>query len=84
MRPIPKVDYLVVQKAVSKAIQDGALWLVFGNDSVYKEAPAPVQMDADALLFRPPVTLAAIDFLPTALPDAWTKDAEPKTTVAEL
>lgn len=84
MRPIPKVDYLVVQKAVSKAIQDGALWLVFGNDSVYKEVPVPVQMDADALLFRPPVTLAAIDFLPTALPDAWTKDAEPQTTVAEL
>jgi hypothetical protein len=84
MRPIPKVDYAVVKKAVSKAIQDGGLWLVYGNESVFAEAPTAIQMDADALLFRPPAPLAAIDLLPTALSDAWTKEAEPKTTVSAL
>lgn len=84
MRPIPKVDYAIVKKAVSKAIQEGNLWLVFGNDSVFAEAPTAIQMDADALLFRTPAALAAMDLLPTALSDAWTKDTEPKTTVSAL
>src|SRR6266478_4811037 len=47
MRPIPKVDYAIVKKALSKAIQDGGLWLVYGNDSVFSEAPTAIQMDAD-------------------------------------
>src|SRR4051812_33730246 len=84
MRPIPKVDYAIVKKAVSKAVQDGGLWLVYGNDSVFAEAPTAIQMDADALLFRPPTALAAMDLLPTALSDAWTKETEPKTTVSAL
>lgn len=84
LRPIPKVDYTIVKKAVSKAIQDGKLWLVYGNDSVFSEAPTEIQTDADAVLFRPPAQLAAIDLLPTVLPDAWTKETEPKTTVAKL
>jgi hypothetical protein len=83
-RPIPKVDYSFVKKAVSKAIQDGGLWLVFGNDSVFGEAPTELQMDADALLFGPPAQLAAIDLLPSVLPNAWTKEGEPKTTVSSI
>ena len=83
-RPIPKVDYAVVKKAVAKAIEDGGMWLVFGTDSVHGEAPTPIQLDADAVLYRPPVPLLAIDLLPNALPDAWSKDAEPQTTVASL
>jgi hypothetical protein len=38
-------------------------------------------MDADALLFRPPAALAAMNPLPTALSDTWAKKAQPKTTV---
>ena len=56
-----------MKKAVSKAIQDGGLWLVYGNDSVFSERPTAIQMDADALLFRPPAALAAMDLFPTAL-----------------
>jgi hypothetical protein len=41
-------------------------------------------MDADALLFRPPAALVAINLLPMALPDAWTMDAEPRATVSAL
>ena len=83
-RPIPKVDYTIVRKAVSRAIQDGALWLVFGNDSVILDEPTAIQLDAESLLFRPPAPLAAMDLLPVALPDAWTKDAEPRTTVSAI
>ena len=84
LRPIPKVDYAIVKKAVIKAVQDGRLWLVYGNDSVFGEVPTAVQLDADAFLFRPPSPLAAIDILPAALPDAWSRDAEPKTSVASI
>jgi hypothetical protein len=83
-RPIPTVVFATVRNAVSKAIQDGTLWLVFGNDSVLSEAPTAIQLDADALLYRPPVTLTAKDFLPVALPSAWTQEAEPKTTVSAI
>ena len=83
-RPIPKADYNIVKKAVSKAIQDGGLWLVYGNDSVFQEAPTALQMDSDAILYRPPAPLAAIDLIPSSLPEAWTKETEPKTTVSSL
>jgi hypothetical protein len=83
-RPIPQVEYTIVKKAVSNAIQDGAIWMVYGNDSVFCEIPTAIQMDADALLFRPPTALAAKDFLPQSLPNAWTKEAEPKTIVSAL
>ena len=63
---------------------DGGLWLVYGNDSVFQETPTALQMDPDAVLYRPPTALAALDLLPTALPDAWTKEVEPKSTVATL
>jgi hypothetical protein len=84
VRPIPKVDYNIVKRAVSKAIQDGELWLVCGNDSVFEEAPTAIQMEPEAILYRPPAMLAAMDLLPQVLPDAWTKETEPKTTVSEL
>lgn len=83
-RPIPRVDFNIVKKAVSKAIQDGGLWLVCGNDSVFREAPTPIQTEPEAILYRPPTVLAAIDLLPQVLPDAWSKESEPKTTVSEL
>ena len=83
-RPIPQVDYKVVQGAVSSAVAGGALWLIYGNDSVFKEKPTAIQLDPDALLYRAPQVLAAIDFLPASLPGAWTKDEEPKSDVASL
>ncbi|PYT20036.1 MAG: hypothetical protein DMG57_43475 [Acidobacteria bacterium] len=54
---------------MSKAVQDGGLWLVFGNDSVFSEAPTALQLDADALLYRPPAALAAMDLFPIPLAD---------------
>ncbi len=83
-RPIPKVDYKLVHQAVSKAVADGDLWLVFGNDSVSGETPTPIQLDAEAMLYRTPESLSAIEFLPSALPDAWSENEEPETTVSAL
>jgi hypothetical protein len=83
-RPIPQADYNIVKKAVSKAVQEGGLWLVYGNDSVFQDAPTAIQLDADAMLYRPPAPLAAIDLLPSALANAWSTENEPKTTVASL
>jgi hypothetical protein len=47
-------------------------------------ARPPLVFHRSALLFRPPAALATMDLLPTALSDAWTKEAEPKTTVSAL
>jgi len=83
-RPIPRVDYKLVHQAVSKAIANGTLWLVLGNDSVFQTPPSPIQLDAEAVLFHPPQPLAAIDFLPNSLPGAWSDEPEPKTSVETL
>jgi hypothetical protein len=83
-RPIPRVDYKQVHQAVSKAIANGSLWLVLGNDGVYQTTPTAIQLDSEAVLFRPPQPLAAIDFLPSALPGAWSVEEEPKTKVEAL
>jgi hypothetical protein len=84
MRPIPKVDFAVVKVSVAKAIEQGALWLVFGNDSVFHDKPSDLQLDPDAVLHPPPRSLAAIDLLPGNLPDAWSTEAEPETTVGKI
>lgn len=83
-RPVPKAAVADVHAAVAQAVKAGDLWLVFGNDSVCGEEASEVQLDDAAKLFRKPAPLHAIDLLPGALPDAWSTDAEPKTTVAKL
>jgi hypothetical protein len=69
---------------VSKAVANGSLWLVLGNDSVYQTMPTAIQLDSEAMLFRPPQPLSAIDFLPSALPGAWSVEEEPKTKVETI
>jgi len=51
------LDYYIAKKAVSKAVQDGGLWLVYGNDRVYQDAPTTIQLDAEAMLYRLPAPL---------------------------
>jgi hypothetical protein len=83
-RPIPKADFNLVKKAVSKAVEEEVLWLVYGNDSVLGETPTSLQLDSDAFLYRLPEPLKSIDLLPASLPVAWSNDVEPKATVADL
>jgi hypothetical protein len=82
--PLPKVDYKAVHQAVAEAVEQGKLWLVFGNDSVMGEKPSAIQLDPSATLRRPPQALRSLELLPAALADAWTKDKPEKTNVADL
>ncbi len=84
-RAIPKVAVAEIHKAVAQAVKAGDLWLVFGNDSVWQDEPTALQLDATAKIYRQPATLNSFELLPNAmLKDAWSKDAEPKTTVEKL
>ena len=83
-RPIPKAAPQVVHAAVSDAVKERRLWLVFGTDSIFGEAPTTLHLDSEATIFPPPEPLAVADLLPPNLPDAWTKDAEPRTTPTAL
>ncbi len=83
-RPIPKAAAQVVHAAVSDAIRERRLWLVFGTDSVFGEAPSTLQLDNDATIYPPPEQLAIADLLPPNLPAAWIKGAEPRTTPSSL
>jgi hypothetical protein len=83
-RPIPKAALQVVHTAVINAVKDRRLWIVFGTDSVFGDPLAPIQLDGEAMLYPPPSPLAVADLLPPSLPDAWTKEAEPRTTPASL
>ncbi len=80
-RPVPKADHAAVHRAVARAVQDGRLWLVIGEESVYGEEPSVHQLHAAAELRRPPERLAPIDLMPANLPEAWDGNA---TTVAKL
>lgn len=80
-RPVPKADHASVHRAVARAVQDGRLWLVIGEESIYGEEPSVHQLQAAAELRLPPEHLAPFDLLPATLPDAWDAQA---TTVAKL
>lgn len=70
-RPIPKADHIAVHKAVSRAVEDGKLWLVIGEESVFAEEPTSLQLTAEAILRKPPTPIAPVDLIPANLPDAW-------------
>jgi hypothetical protein len=83
-RPIPKAALQVVHAAVVDAVKDRRLWIVFGTDGIFGDPPAPIQLDGEAMLYPPPSPLALADLLPPSLPDAWTNEAEPRTTPGSL
>lgn len=83
-RPIPEVSVEEIHKAVKSAVAAGDLWLVFGAESFSGEEPSAAHLDPDAQLRSAPEPLSAIDLLPGALPEGWSKDKEPKATVDNL
>ncbi|MBI4622247.1 MAG: hypothetical protein HY736_03365, partial [Verrucomicrobia bacterium] len=83
-RPIPEVPVEEIHKAVKAAVTAGDLWLVFGAESFHREEPSAAHMDPEAQLRAPPEALSAIDLVPGALPDGWSTENEPKTTVENL
>lgn len=83
--PIPKADFRLVHGAVAKAVENGDIWLVFGNESIYGQRPTEAQLDPKAALYLPPEPLSGIDFLPDRLTEGtWSEAEEPETTVSKL
>lgn len=68
---IPKAGAEVVNKAISAAVQAGALWLVSGPASVLAEPIPTGVLTPKAILREPPAMIAAAEILPENLPDAW-------------
>jgi len=84
-QPIPKADYKIVHAAVTGAVENGNLWLVYGNESIFQKRPTEAQLDPEAALYPPPEPLSGIDFLPERLPEGtWIDAEEPETTVSKL
>ncbi|MCC6795258.1 MAG: ATP-binding protein [Candidatus Hydrogenedentes bacterium] len=72
---IPKAPEESVLEAVRHAVLSGAVWLVAGQASIWKESiPAGVLNDAAELL-PPPSAIPVTHILKESLPDAWEHDA---------
>jgi len=70
---VPKADAEVVEKAVSSAVESGALWLLSGPASILAEPIPPGVLSNKSKLSAPPAIVAAAQILPENLPDAWKK-----------
>ncbi len=68
---IPKASAEVVNKAITAAVEAGALWLVSGPASVLAEPIPAGVLTPKAILRQPPAMIAAAEILPENLPDAW-------------
>lgn len=78
---VPKAAREVVEQAIHEAVKAGAVWLISGPSSVFREEiPSGVLSDV-AMLNPPPSEVAATALLPQNLPAAW---SQPVTTAATL
>lgn len=68
---VPKAGADVVEKAVSSAVEGGALWLISGPASILAEPIPPGVLNNRAKLSAPPPVIAAAEILPENLPNAW-------------
>ena len=69
---VPRCDPAIVRDAVARAVEDGALWLVNGPTSLWKELPPAAALDGNTVLRRRPDLIPASELLPESLPGAWT------------
>ena len=68
---IPKATQEVVEKAVSSAVEGGAIWLLSGPASIFGEPIPAGVLSAAGKLCVPPAVIAAAEILPENLPGAW-------------
>lgn len=79
---IPKTGAEVINKAITAAVEAGALWLVSGPASVLAEAIPAGVLTPKAILRQPPPMIAAAEILPENLPDAWSEGQATALSVA--
>jgi hypothetical protein len=69
--PVPKAQRDIVIGAISKAVEEGKLWLTSGPASIWaEEIPAGLLTDEAVLQGLPPL-ISSVEVLPDSLPDAW-------------
>ncbi len=69
--PVPKACEAAIKTAVSRAVQEGILWMVNGAMSAFKEDAPEGFINNDARLYPPPAPIDPGDILPVNLPNAW-------------
>ena len=79
---IPKTGAEVINKAVTVAVEDGAVWLVSGPASVLAEPIPAGVLTPKAILRQPPAMIAAAEILPENLPDAWSEGQATALSIA--
>lgn len=67
----PRCDAAVLRAAVASAVESGALWLVSGPASLWREAPPESALGALAELRARPEKIPPSELLPEAVSDAW-------------
>lgn len=68
---IPAASQETVFAAVSKAVEQGLLWLTSGPASVWAEPIPAGVLTSQAELQKPPAQISALEILSEALPHAW-------------
>jgi hypothetical protein len=79
---IPKTGAEVINKAITAAVESGALWLVSGPASVLAEPIPAGVLTPKAILRQPPAMIAAAEILLENLPDAWSDGAATALSIA--
>ena len=79
---IPKTGVEMINKAITAAVEAGALWLVSGPASVLAEPIPAGVLTSKAILRQPPAMIAAAEILPENLPDAWSDGTATALSIA--
>ena len=71
---VPRCDPAIVRDAVARAVEEGAVWLVNGPTSLWKEPAPAAALDGNAVLRPRPEPVTPSGLLPESLP-AWAEGA---------
>jgi hypothetical protein len=80
--PIPKAPREVVERAVSRAVKTGMVWVIAGPASLFKEEIPLGVLNAAATLNPPPPEIAVTGLLPQNLEAAWGKEVTTAAAIA--
>ena len=72
---VPRCDPAIVRDAVARAVEEGAVWLVNGPTSLWKEPAPAAALDRNAVLRPRPEPVTPSGLLPESLPGAWAEGA---------